>query len=136
MKWLITKNPIRLALLILLWNLILGAILTAIEVTFKLGSVSAAGGIIALFLVGIGYAQKYQEVMDKDLRHKASGISCLIQYVLAFILYFLTDLGIPLWIWLIVITITTAILYFLSLWLLGFAGRIALKRITKEKGKK
>lgn len=70
--------------------------------------------------------------MDKDLRHKAAGISCLIQYVLAFGLYFLMDLGVPLWFWLIIITITTAILYFLSMWLLGVAGKTVLKRAVKK----
>jgi hypothetical protein len=132
MKWLITKNPVRLALLILMWNLIFGAILTIIETYFKLSSVSVAGGVIAIYLVGSGYALKYHEVMDKELRHKASGISCLIQYVLAFALYFLMDLGIPLWFWLIIITITTAILYLLSMWLLGFAGRTIVKRTGKK----
>lgn len=132
MKWLITKDPVRLALLILMWNLIFGAILTIIELYFKLKSFSAAGGIIALFIVGAGYTQKYHEIMDKDLRHKAAGISCLIQYVLAFGLYFLMDLGVPLWFWLIIITITTAILYFLSMWLLGVAGKTVLKRAVKK----
>jgi hypothetical protein len=115
-----------------MWNLIFGAILTVVEQYFKLSSVSAAGGIISIFFVGAGYAQKFNEVMDKDLRHKASGISCLIQYILAFGLYFMMDLGIPLWLWLIIITITTVILYFLTMWLLGFAGKIILKHTGKK----
>jgi flagellar biosynthesis protein FliQ len=133
MRWLITKNPVRLALLILLWNLIIGVIVGIIQAVLKIDpGTNSIAGIVAVYIVGSGYALQYHEEMSKELRYQVSGISCLIQYVLAFVAYFIMDLGIPLIYWLLIITVVTVLLYFLTAWILGFAGRMVVKRSSKK----
>lgn len=132
MQWLINKDPIRLALVAMMWNLIVGFILAILQALVNIDSATSVAGIIALYIVGAGYAQKYGVVMEKETRNKVSGIFSLIQYVMAFVAYYFIKIDVPMIAWLLIITAITAILYFISSWFLGFAGRIALKNKSKS----
>lgn len=137
MNKLITKNPIQIAFVSVVLNIILGVILIWIlEILNIKNSSTTFLSFISIIIVGQMYGMKYKEVPDKRLLKQTSLYFTLMQFLISavYLYYFRTELGLTdTSLILVVLLVTVIIFYLLYAWVFKFGAENIIKVMEKKK---
>lgn len=120
------KKPIIIALMLLGISCGLNIVVSIFAVIAGMQVGTYNGELFSAFLVGSIYANKFKEVMSKELRKSAAVYFCVIGTLLAIPAMCLVTKG-KILLWILVIPFLAAIEALIVYWLMGWSGNLTLK---------